>query len=280
MDWVLTNHSRKIIAQRRTGYKMKRLLDIMICIVAFPVALPIMLFCSMLIRLTSRGPALFKQVRIGQNGESFTIYKFRTMCHNLDDSKHRAFMRAYVSGQISESKTSAAGNWHKDLGLAGQIDESETSTADTVAAESDVATPTKISGPGWLSRILPHRKSKTRQIFKPFDSSQITRVGRILRKTSLDELPQLWNVVKGDMSIVGPRPNVQWEVEEYTGNHHKRLDVLPGITGLAQVRGRSSISFADIVANDLEYIEKQSLLMDVKILWWTVTSMMTGKGAG
>ena len=97
--------------------------------------------------------------------------------------------------------------------------------------------------------------------YKPVQSSQITRVGRILRKTSLDELPQILNVLKGEMTLVGPRPNVPWEVERYAPWHYKRLEALPGITGLAQVRGRSCLSFDRIVQYDIEYIEKQSLLM-------------------
>jgi lipopolysaccharide/colanic/teichoic acid biosynthesis glycosyltransferase len=116
-------------------------------------------------------------------------------------------------------------------------------------------------------------------IFKPFSDQQLTRVGRFLRKTSLDELPQLLNVIKGDMSLVGPRPNVPWEVEEYWGWHKERLEVLPGITGLAQISGRSGITFDEIVRHDIDYIENQSLMMDLEILWWTVTSVLTGKGA-
>jgi lipopolysaccharide/colanic/teichoic acid biosynthesis glycosyltransferase len=117
------------------------------------------------------------------------------------------------------------------------------------------------------------------KVFKPFKTSHITRMGRILRKTSLDELPQLINVVKGEMSLVGPRPNVPWEVEEYHSWHIERLEVLPGITGLAQVRGRSGITFNEIVQYDIEYVEKQSLKLDLQILWWTVASVLLGTGA-
>ncbi len=116
-------------------------------------------------------------------------------------------------------------------------------------------------------------------IYKPFQASQVTRVGRILRKTSLDELPQLINVLRGEMSLVGPRPNVRWEFEEYKGWHNERLEVLPGITGLAQVRGRSGINFDSIVKYDIEYIERQSLALDFKILWWTLISVFLGTGA-
>ena len=118
-----------------------------------------------------------------------------------------------------------------------------------------------------------------KQVFKPFSVNQVTRIGRILRKTSLDELPQLINVFKGEMSLVGPRPNVIWEVEAYLGWHMERLEVPPGITGLAQVRGRSSISFDEIVRYDIQYIKNQGLLFDIKIIWWTISSVIFGKGA-
>jgi lipopolysaccharide/colanic/teichoic acid biosynthesis glycosyltransferase len=95
----------------------------------------------------------------------------------------------------------------------------------------------------------------------------------------LDELPQVFNVLKGEMSLVGPRPNVPWEVEEYWAWHHERLEVLPGITGLAQVRGRSGISFDRIVEYDIEYLEKQNLKLDLKVLWWTLSAVFLGRGA-
>jgi lipopolysaccharide/colanic/teichoic acid biosynthesis glycosyltransferase len=122
--------------------------------------------------------------------------------------------------------------------------------------------------------------SDNQAMYKPKHEDQITRVGRILRRTSLDELPQIFNVLRGEMSLVGPRPNVPWEVEVYRGWHNERLEVLPGITGLAQVQGRSGISFDNIVQYDIEYIEKRSLKLDLQILWWTALAVVTGKGAG
>jgi lipopolysaccharide/colanic/teichoic acid biosynthesis glycosyltransferase len=123
------------------------------------------------------------------------------------------------------------------------------------------------------------KNGSSKSTYKPFQNSHLTRVGRILRKTSLDELPQIINVLKGEMSLIGPRPNVPWEVEEYHGWHKERLEVLPGISGLAQVRGRSGISFDSIVKYDIEYIEKQSLKLDLQIMWWTVLSVIDGHGA-
>ncbi len=117
------------------------------------------------------------------------------------------------------------------------------------------------------------------QIFKPINMDEITQVGAFLRKTSLDELPQIYNVLKGEMSFVGPRPNVFWEVEEYRPWHYERLEILPGITGFAQVRGRSAIGFNSLVRYDINYIENQSFALDVKIFWWTITAILDGKGA-
>jgi lipopolysaccharide/colanic/teichoic acid biosynthesis glycosyltransferase len=116
-------------------------------------------------------------------------------------------------------------------------------------------------------------------IFKPANDARVTPVGRLLRKASLDELPQLFNVLKGDMSLVGPRPSMPYEVDAYKTWHLRRLEVLPGITGLAQIRGRSSLTFRDIVRIDIEYIERRSLLLDLKILLRTLPVVISGHGA-
>ena len=121
---------------------------------------------------------------------------------------------------------------------------------------------------------------KTLPLHKPIQKKDITRVGYILRKSSLDELPQILNVLKGEMSLIGPRPNVNWEVEHYKNWHYERLNTLPGITGLAQVRGRSSISFDQIARFDIQYVRDQSLWMDIQIVWWTFQTVFSGKGAG
>lgn len=116
--------------------------------------------------------------------------------------------------------------------------------------------------------------------FKPPADGHISRVGGFLRRTSLDELPQLFNVVKGEMSLVGPRPNVPGEVDEYRPWHCERLEVLPGMTGLAQINGRSSISFDAIVRYDIKYIENQELALDLQIIWRTVSLVVLRTGAG
>lgn len=116
-------------------------------------------------------------------------------------------------------------------------------------------------------------------VHKPIRSSDITRVGWYLRKASLDELPQVFNVLAGEMSLVGPRPNVPWEVESYKEWHYERLDVLPGISGLAQVQGRSTLSFDEIAAYDIEYVRTVGFSLDVEIIFATVSSVFSGKGA-
>ena len=217
--------SRPRVFPHRLHYRtVKRVMDVTLCLLALPLILPIMIICAAFIYLDSSRPIFFVQNRIGKGGRSFRMYKFRTMQPNLDDTHHRAFMKAFVNGQLEHS-------------------------------------------------------ANGRVIFKPIQASQVTNAGRILRKTSLDELPQIINVLKGEMSLVGPRPNVPWEVEEYRLWHHERLEVLPGITGLAQVSGRSGIPFEKIIKYDIEYVEHQSLFTDLKILMWTFASIVMGSRA-
>ena len=118
-----------------------------------------------------------------------------------------------------------------------------------------------------------------RPVFKLRSDARITRVGALLRKTSLDELPQLYNVMRGDMSVVGPRPPIPYEVESYQLWHRKRLDMKPGITGLWQVSGRNRLPFDEMVRMDLYYIENWSLLLDIKIILQTLPVMWRGEDA-
>lgn len=115
--------------------------------------------------------------------------------------------------------------------------------------------------------------------YKIANDPRVTRVGRILRKTSLDELPQFWNILKGDMSLVGPRPPLPYEVEVYELGHLRRLEAKPGLTGLWQVTARSSVGFEEMVRLDVEYAENQSLWLDLKILCLTPFAVFSGKGA-
>jgi len=124
-----------------------------------------------------------------------------------------------------------------------------------------------------------HKDGNGKAVYKLSSDRRVTRVGRILRKTSLDELPQLINVIKGDMSMVGPRPAIPYEVEQYKEWHKRRLVVTPGITGLWQVKGRSSVTFDEMVRWDIEYAEDRSLGMDISILLQTIPAVLSGKGA-
>jgi len=135
---------------------------------------------------------------------------------------------------------------------------------------------------GWRGR--PFRVWKFRTMVNAPDNpifpaaDRITGVGRVLRRTSLDELPQLINVARGEMSIVGPRPTLAYQVARYDARQRRRLNVRPGITGLAQVRGRNSITWADRIEHDVEYLSSQSPVFDIKVLWWTVHTLFSSRG--
>jgi lipopolysaccharide/colanic/teichoic acid biosynthesis glycosyltransferase len=222
---------------------LKRILDIASALVILFLLWPVLLAIAVLVKLDSPGPALFVQKRIGKDGCPFRIYKFRTMVHRLDDSAHRKFMQAFVKGDLSPRGWSSRNLLSQGL-----------------ASPADV--------------LRPHTA-----IYKPFTEAQVTRTGRILRKTSLDELPQVINILKGEMSLVGPRPNVPYEVEAYSEWHRERLSVLPGITGLAQVQGRSTIDFDTIAKFDIQYTRRIGLGLDIRILLHTVFSVLRREGA-
>ena len=201
------------LASRR--YQLfKRLLDIGLCLVALPIALPVFLLCALAVRLETPGPILFRQQRTGQHGVTFTMYKFRTMVRNAEE----------------------------------------------------------------LKASLAHLNILPPPDFKILDDPRVTRVGRFLRKTSLDELPQLLNVLRGEMSIIGPRPT-SFAASTYDLWHTHRLEAVPGITGLWQVMGRNEMTFDERLCLDIRYIEHMSLGMDLKILWWTIGAVVKGEGA-
>jgi lipopolysaccharide/colanic/teichoic acid biosynthesis glycosyltransferase len=175
---------------------------------------PIVALSALAIKLDSKGPVFFRQIRCGMNGRHFKIVKLRTMTVDAEEQKAEL------------------------MGL------------------------NEMDGP----------------VFKMRDDPRVTRVGRILRRLSLDELPQFWNVLVGDMSLVGPRPPVPIEVAEYATFDRRRLSMRPGITCLWQVNGRNTIGFTDWVKLDLEYIDTWSLSQDVKILAKTVPAIVRGTG--
>ncbi len=197
---------------------LKRLTDIAGAAAILLVASPVMLLAAILIKLDSKGPVFFVQERVGLNGRTFRMLKFRSMRSDADDSVHREYLRQLIQ-------------------------------------KAEAATGDDEEGPA---------------VFKLTDDPRITRVGKIIRKTSIDELPQLINVLRGEMSLVGPRPAIPYEVGEYKEWHLRRLHIRPGITGLWQVSGRSLLSFDQMVALDIAYIENWSLWLDLKILFRTL----------
>lgn len=209
---------------KRIPLVLKRMIDIVGSATALVLLLPLLAMIALLIKISSKGPVLFRQRRVGQYGVPFACLKFRTMFQKNDLNIHKEYMRGFIAGKASS------------------------------AGPSDV--------------------------YKISDDPRVTRVGRFLRKTSLDELPQFWNVLKGDMSLVGPRPPIPYEVECYDTWHTRRiLEVKPGITGLWQVTGRSRTTFNDMVRLDLQYARSWSIWLDLKILVETPRAIISGDGA-
>ena len=207
---------------------IKRGMDISGSLILLLLLSPVFFLIAAAVKLTSRGPVLFRQQRIGEHGIPFTFLKFRSMYVNNDSKKHQEYVQQLINGKAE--KQSSNGN-----------------------------------GEG---------------IYKLTNDPRITRVGSFLRRTSLDELPQFLNVLSGEMSLVGPRPPVPYEVEAYATWHRRRLlEAKPGITGLWQVHGRSRVGFDDMVRLDLQYARQSSPWLDLKILLQTPKAVIAGNGA-
>lgn len=206
----------------RSGYlTAKRILDF-VCLLL--LAIPLLLVCgviALLIKLEDKGPILYRQRRAGQHGVEFTMFKFRSMRVDADDSVHRVAAKDYINGK---------------------------------KLNGDTRTPYKLN------------------------DDRVTRVGKFIRKTSIDELPQFWNVLRGEMTLVGPRPPLDYELEEYSPHDWLRLTGKPGLTGTWQVYGRSQVPFGDMVEMDIEYLQKQSIWLDIKLIFRTVPVMVSGRG--
>jgi exopolysaccharide biosynthesis polyprenyl glycosylphosphotransferase len=194
---------------------MKRTVDIVLSAIGVVVLAPLMIVIALAVRFSSRGPALFRQVRAGRDGKPFKILKFRTMCHDAEE-------------RINE-----------------------------------VISPDELDEP----------------MFKLREDPRVTKVGRYLRRASLDELPQLINVLKGDMSLVGPRPEELWLVERYGETQRFRLEMRPGLTGPMQVHGRGELNFQERLAVEREYVENYNIRKDLKILLRTVSTIWRAPGA-
>lgn len=211
---VLTFHRVSLNTSSRA---IKRIIDIIGALCGIILSSPFMLLTAIAIKLDSKGPIIFKQCRVGQNGRRFNMYKFRSMCIDAEEKK---------------------------------------------------------------KELLSQNEMGSNLMFKIQDDPRITKVGKFIRKTSLDELPQFFNVLKGDMSLVGTRPPTLDEVEGYERNHWRRMSIKPGITGMWQVSGRSQITdFDEIVDLDIEYIDNWSVGMDFKIMIKTAMQLFIRKGA-
>ena len=193
----------------------KRAFDVITTSAILLVLWPLMLAIAIAIKITSRGPIVFKQVRVGEGGRHFWCYKFRSMCADAEDRK----------------------------------------------------------------KELMHLNEASGPVFKIKRDPRITRIGALIRKTSLDELPQLFNVLKGDMSLVGPRPAIPSEVAQYQVWQRRRLRMRPGLTCLWALNGRDQVDFETWMKMDMQYIDNWSLSLDWKILFQTIPQVVLGKGA-
>jgi lipopolysaccharide/colanic/teichoic acid biosynthesis glycosyltransferase len=199
-----------------------RLLDMTIAVVVLLVLVPVLVGTAIAVRLSSPGPVLFRQRRLGRDMRPFTVLKFRTMRSDADSALHREYVRSLLGAEPEQ---------HAEGGL-----------------------------------------------YKLAIDPRVTKVGRFLRSWSLDEVPQLWNVLRGEMSLVGPRPVIEYEVEQYPDWYLRRFAVKPGLTGLWQVSGRNERTYEEMVRFDIEYAERRSLWMDLRILARTALVVMRRQG--
>jgi lipopolysaccharide/colanic/teichoic acid biosynthesis glycosyltransferase len=202
----------------------KPLFDLVVALLGLVLLCALFAAVALLVRLTTPGPALYRQTRIGRDGRPFVLYKFRSMYAGCADDVHRQYVRKLLT---------------QDQPPAG--------------------------GRGGL--------------FKLEDDPRVTGLGRLLRRTSIDELPQLLNVIRGDMSLVGPRPALPWEAEMIGEAHGERFLVRPGLTGLWQVSGRSALTMRQGLDLDVEYVRKQGFIVDLMILIKTIPVVLSARGA-
>lgn len=214
--------------RKKLPLAIKRAIDIVGSGALLLVLSPFLLVIMALIKLTSKGPVIFEQERLGQFGARFKCLKFRTMYTNNDPKIHQEYVQQFIAGK---------------------------------------------SG-------LDNSNGAEKPVYKLVKDPRVTSIGSFLRKTSLDELPQFWNVLRGDMSLVGPRPPVPYEFEVYDIWHRRRvLEIRPGVTGLWQVSGRNRMRFDEMVRLDLRYCQTWSIWLDLKILIATPRAVFNGGGA-
>ena len=195
---------------------IKRLFDIVMSLIGLILLLPVFLIIAILIKIDSKGPVFFKHKRIGKNGKTIGVYKFRSMVINAEEL---------------------------------------------------------------LKQFTPEQMKEYEKNFKLDNDPRITKMGNFLRKTSLDELPQLINILIGDMSIVGPRPIVTKELEKYGDQKDKFLSVTPGLTGFWQASGRSDVEYDERIKMELYYVDNCSLWLDIKIILKTFVAVIKKEGA-
>lgn len=207
---------------------MKRVFDVIGSLVMLALTAPACMLIAIAVKLSSKGPVLFKQQRVGQDGRRFTFLKFRSMRTDNDHREHKEFVTRFIADEAVHQGAVSNGNG----------------------------------------------------LYKLTKDARVTRVGKFLRRSSLDELPQFLNVLKGDMSLIGPRPPIPYELAVYQTWHRNRvLMVRPGITGLWQVTGRSRVKFDEMVRLDLRYAMSWTLWLDLKILIRTPLAVIKGAGA-
>jgi lipopolysaccharide/colanic/teichoic acid biosynthesis glycosyltransferase len=219
-----------VAAEPRWLSALRRLVDLVFAIALIVLFSPILIAVAVAVRIDSRGPALFRQRRVGYGEREFTLYKFRSMRVDADPRGHQEYVTALIKGEDPAPASSASDDGQETL-------------------------------------------------YKVAVDNRITTVGRWIRRWSLDELPQLFNVLLGDMTLVGPRPAIPYEVAEYPSWYLQRFSVKPGLTGLWQVSGRSERTYEEMVRLDIDYTERRSLGLDLSILLRTPWTVLSRKGA-
>lgn len=219
----------------------KRLLDVLLASLTLAVLSPLLLVIAVAIKVSSPGPVIFTQRRLrGRRARTDDGIAWTVEPFNL-----------YKFRTMQDGADPTSHKEYMHAYLTGDVEK--------------------------LSSLRPGRKEG--ESYRPAHDPRVTRVGAVLRKYSLDEVPQLWNVLRGQMSLVGPRPPIPYEIEKYQDHHLKRLACRPGITGWAQVRGRAGIGFDEMYRLDMEYLGRRSILLDLKVLLVTVPVVLLTKGA-
>jgi lipopolysaccharide/colanic/teichoic acid biosynthesis glycosyltransferase len=213
------------VARHRASELLRRIFDVTLAGALILLLGPLLIAVALAVRIDSRGPAFFRQRRVGYREREFTLYKFRSMRVDADPRGHKEYVTALIKGEDSNPN------------------------------------------------------GGRENLYKLAVDNRITPVGRWIRRWSLDELPQLFNVVKGDMTLVGPRPAIPYEVAEYPAWYRQRFSVKPGLTGYWQVSGRSERTYEEMVRLDIEYAKRRTLGLDLSILLKTPWVVLSRKGA-